>query len=101
MTVPFFSSLQMPIKKAIATSAGTGVIITIIGALSYLYFGLDEAFYNYSMGYIYLPAFGILAVTTAIAAPLGAHLAHHIHTEKLKRIFSVCLIVIGIAMMVR
>src|SRR6185436_5026643 len=42
MSVPFFLTVQIPMKKAIATSAGTGAIITFVGAVSYLYFGLDE-----------------------------------------------------------
>ncbi len=101
MTVPLFLHYKIPLKKAIGTSAATGVVITFVGAVSYLIFGLNEAFYSYSIGYIYLPAFAVLAVTTFFAAPLGAKLTQTIETSKLKKIFGIVLILTGIFMMAR
>lgn len=101
MTVPLFVHFKMPMKKAVGTSAATGVVITLIGAISYLIFGLDEAFYSKSAGYIYLPAFAVLAVTTFFAAPLGVRLTYKVSAKRLKKIFGIVLVITGIAMMIR
>jgi uncharacterized membrane protein YfcA len=97
-TTPLFVSFRMPMDRAIATSAATGVIITSIGALSYLIFGSSEAFYPNAIGYIYLPAFVILAVTAAVAAPYGASLTRRLPAERLKRMFALLLFVIALFM---
>jgi len=99
MTVPLFVAFKLPLKASVATSAATGFIITFAGAVSYLIFGLGEAYYSYTFGYIYLPAFSILAVTTFIAAPYGARMAHRMETDKLKKIFALSLLLVGIAML--
>ncbi|MBS0615592.1 MAG: sulfite exporter TauE/SafE family protein [Verrucomicrobia bacterium] len=98
MTMPVFLAFRMPMKKAVGTSAATGFIITTGGAISYLFFGLENNFYPHSIGYIYLPAFAILAVTTFFAAPFGARLTAVIPPEKLKKYFSIALMVAGILM---
>jgi uncharacterized membrane protein YfcA len=98
MTVPLFVAFKLPLKASVATSAATGFIITLAGAVSYLIFGLGEAYYSYTFGYIYLPAFVILAIATFVAAPYGARMAHRMETDKLKKIFALSLLFVGIAM---
>jgi uncharacterized protein len=98
MTVPLFVRLKIPLKSSVATSTATGFIISFLGALSYLILGLGETYYEMTIGFIYIPAFIVLAVTTFITAPFGARLAHRLHTDHLKKVFAVCLVVVGIAM---
>ena len=98
MTVPLFVAFKLPLKASVATSAATGFIITLAGAVSYLIFGLGDTYYSYTFGYIYLPAFVILAMTNFIAAPYGARLAHSMETDKLKKVFALSLLLVGIAM---
>ena len=101
LTVPIFLGFRMPMKKAVATSAATGFIVSVVGAISYLLLGLGQSFYPYTIGYIYLPAFVILSVTTFVAAPYGAKWAYEVETKKLLRYFAVSLFVIGLVMMVK
>lgn len=98
MTVPLFVRLKMPLKTSVATSTATGFIITLIGAVSYLVFGLGQSFYPKTVGFIYIPAFVTLAVTTSLTAPLGAKWAHKIKTDHLKKAFAISLLVIGVLM---
>jgi len=100
-SVPFLTHRSVPIKKAIGTASATSFIISIVGALSYLLFGFGEAYYPHTLGYIYLPAFGALAVFSVVSAPLGVKLAHRLHSEKLKKAFAVVLIIVGIFMFIR
>ena len=99
MTMPVFLAFRIPMVKAVATSAATGLIITACGALSYLFFGLGDNFYPHSIGYIYLPAFGVLAVTTFFAAPFGARLTTVISAQRLKKYFAIALMAAGILML--
>ena len=53
-----------------------------------------------SIGYVYLPAFAGIIVTSALFAPVGARLAHRLPTQVLKRVFAVFLAVVGVKMVV-
>ena len=99
MMVPLFIAFQMPMSKAVASSAATGFIISLGGAISYLAFGLGETIYPHTLGFIYLPAFFILSMMTFLAAPFGARMTHRIASDKLKKYFAICLIAVGIFIM--
>lgn len=101
LTVPLFAWLKMSIKASVASSTATGLIISLTGALSYLLFGLGETYYVDTLGFIYIPAFIVLAITTFVAAPFGAYLSHRLETHHLKKVFAVCLVIVGIAMVFR
>lgn len=101
MTVPLFVKLKIPMKSSVATSTATGFIISLLGALSYLVIGLGKTYYEMTIGYIYLPAFIVLAITTFVSAPYGARLAHRLDSGHLKKIFGACLVLVGIAMVFR
>lgn len=101
MTVPLFVKLKIPLKASVASSTATGFIISLLGALSYLILGLGETSYEYTIGFIFIPAFLVLATTTYLSAPWGAHLAHRLQTDHLKMIFAGCLVAIGFVMVLR
>jgi uncharacterized membrane protein YfcA len=52
-----------------------------------------------SLGFVYLPAFAIIATASLISAPLGAVLVQKLAVKKLKKIFALLLIAIGCRMM--
>lgn len=95
LTIPLFIKLKIPMKSAAATSTATGFIISFVGAFSYLFFGLGTNDYNMTIGYIYLPAFIVLAITTFITAPAGARLSQTLPTHRLKKVFALCLVFTG------
>lgn len=99
ITVPILTAHRYPEKKAIGTSAATGIAISFIGALSYLYFGMQEIELEYSIGYLYLPAFICVSIGGIIAAPFGVKLAHALPEQKVRKFFGLFLMVSGILMM--
>ncbi len=101
MMVPLFVKYKFPMKIAIGSAAATGFIVSLVGAVSFLLIGLEETYYENTIGYIYLPAFVILSITTMIAAPFGARMTHTIHSLKLKKYFALALIVLGLTMIIR
>lgn len=98
MTVPVLTLFQVPLKNAISTSAVTGFLIAVVGAVSFLYLGLDKETISGSLGYLYLPAFIPIGIAAALAAPFGAKLAYRLPQIVLSRIFGIFLIIVGITM---
>lgn len=100
LTVPFLSWCNVPIRRAVATSAACGLPIALAGGLGFVVTGLNAAdLPDGSLGYVYGPALVGIAAASMLSAPLGARLAHTLPTELLKKIFAVFLAVIGAKML--
>ncbi|MFC7290621.1 sulfite exporter TauE/SafE family protein [Hirschia litorea] len=89
-----------PIHQAIGTSAGFGAAIGLPAALGYAYSGGSvENLPPYSMGYLSLPGFVLIALMTTTLAPLGARIAHGMNGGLLRRVFGVLLILTALNML--
>lgn len=97
-TVPLLISYRYPLQKVVGTSAAMGLLITCLAAVAYLYFGISEINLPWHIGYIYLPAFVTIGLTTVFVTPFGAKLAHTLDAKRLKKIFAAVLILVGILM---
>jgi len=89
ISVPFMTWCNVPIHNAIATSAALGFPIALVNVMGYTISG--QAVQNLpegALGYIWLPALGVIAVCSFLTAPLGAKAAHNIPVNKLKRVFA-------------
>jgi uncharacterized protein len=84
-----------PIHKAVATSAGIGVPITIAGALGYVLAGLPHqaALPVLSLGFVSLIGVALIAPISSWVAPMGARLAHALPRRQLEIGFGIFLIV--------
>lgn len=97
LNVPFLAWRNVPMQKAVATAAACGLPIAVVGALSNIYTGWGEAgLPEYAIGYVYLPAFLGVTVSSALFARFGAKLAHRLPPLVLKRIFAGFLFLIGL-----
>jgi uncharacterized membrane protein YfcA len=100
LSVTYLSYKNLNMKKAIGTSAAIGLPIAIAGTLGYLISGwaktLDDA---YTVGFIYIPAFVVIAITSFIAAPYGVRCAHYLPDVHLKKIFALISLVLSIKML--
>src|SRR4029077_15839273 len=67
-----------PIHNAVATSAGLGVPITIVGTLGYIAAGLphEALLPPLSLGFVSLIGLAVMAPLSSLTAPYGARLAH-------------------------
>jgi uncharacterized membrane protein YfcA len=101
LSVPFMIWCNIPVHRAIGTSAAIGLPIAVAGAFGYVFNGWnDPNLPDYALGYVYLPAlFGIAAVSV-LTAPLGVRLAHSLPVGRLKKIFALLLIVVGTRMLI-
>ena len=85
------------IHQAVATSAGLGVPITIVGTLGYVLAGLHDGALlpPFSLGFVSLIGVVIMAPVSSFAAPYGARLAHRLSRRTLEIAFSIFLLLIS------
>jgi uncharacterized membrane protein YfcA len=99
----FMTFYNRPIHQAVATSSGLGVLISIPGALGYVYAGWPRAA-EYpdiaalqpplALGYVSLLGFLLFIPTSIVAAPMGVRLAHSLSRRKLEVAFGLFLLII-------
>lgn len=99
MTVPFLHWFNVPMQKAVATSAACGFPIALVGTLSYVYTGWGQQLNDkLSFGYLHLYALVFIASSSFIFATLGAKVAHSISETKLRLSFALLLFVLSVTM---
>jgi len=89
VSVPFMTWCNVPIHNAVATSAALGFPIALANVIGYVLGGQSVADLPAgSLGYVWLPALGVIATCSVLTAPLGAKAAHNLPVKKLKRVFA-------------
>lgn len=101
LTVPFLSMCNVKLQYAIGTAAAVGFPIAVAGTIGYIVNGMlqTQLLPDYSLGYIYLPALGWIAMASMFTAPLGARMTHRIQTATLRNIFVILLYFLGTKML--
>lgn len=93
-----------PIHQAIGTSAGLAVLISIPGALGYIYAGWPAASrfpevaalqLPFSIGYVSLIGALLVMPTSLLVAPLGVKVAHFLTKRKLEVAFGCYLLIVS------
>ena len=86
-----------PMQRAVATSSGFGPIISIPGALGFVWAGWDAAGRPPgSLGYVSLLGALLIIPTSVLAAPLGVRIAHGISRRSLELAFAAFLTLVAI-----
>jgi uncharacterized membrane protein YfcA len=99
VTNPFLLWRGVNIRNSVATSAACTLPVAMASACGFLLAGLNTpGLPAGSTGYIYWPAVAGISVGSVLTAPLGAHLAHTVPVEQLRRAFAVLLLFVGIRM---
>jgi len=82
--------------KAVATSAGLGVPITIAGTIGYMLAGLPKQALMppLSIGFVSLIGFALMAPVASFTAPYGARLAHALSKRRLEIAFGIFLLIV-------
>ena len=91
-----------PIHNAVATSAGLGVPITIVGTLGYILAGLPHQALlpPLSLGFVSLIGLAVMAPLSSLTAPYGAQLAHRLSRRALEIAFAIFLILVSLRFLV-
>jgi len=93
----FMTFYGRPIHQAVATSSGLGVLISIPGALGFIYAGWPkmDVLPPLSLGYVSLIGFILFIPTSIWTAPIGARLAHRLSKRKLEVVFGLFLLLVA------
>jgi len=98
--VPVLTLLGVPIRRAVGTAAGLGVLIAVPGTLGFVVSGLGvPGRPPLSLGYVNLPSLALIAPATMLAAPLGARAAHALPRARLRALFALFLGLTGLRML--
>ena len=93
-------ALGFRMHNAVATSLAAIIFTSLGGVTGYIINGLNVAnLPAYSIGYVYPPAWFLLALTSITMAQLGAITAHKLPAKQLRYIFVVLLFFIGLRML--
>ncbi len=94
----FFTLYGQPMQRAVATSAGIGVPVTIVGTIGYIIAGWPQmaALPPLSLGYVSLVGFAVMAPVSSLVAPYGARLAHWMPKRSLEIAFGIFLLSVSI-----
>ncbi len=97
--VPILSMFGYPIRRAVATASAFGLIISIPATIGFVLGGWNDARVPpFSLGYVSLVGFALIAPTSILATPWGVKLAHTIPPLWLKRAFAVFLAITSLRM---
>lgn len=100
VSVPFMSWCNVPIHNAVATSAALGFPIALANTVGYIIGGWHlPAALPGAVGYLYLPALGLIALSSVAMAPLGARAAHAMDVAQLKKAFAGLLYLLAVYML--
>jgi uncharacterized membrane protein YfcA len=87
-----------PIHNAVATSAAVGVPITVAGVIGYILAGLPQQALMppFSLGFVSLIGFALMAPVASFVAPYGARLAHALPKRRLEIAFAIFLLAVSL-----
>jgi hypothetical protein len=92
-------ALRFKMHNAVANSLAVMVFSSLGGIVGYIVNGSGVAGrLDYSLGYINLPSWLLLAVPSAVMAQVGAVIAHRIPRKPLMYIFIVIMLYMGLRM---
>ena len=99
MTVPYLAWQNIPMARAIGTSAAVGLPIALAGTVGFIINGHGERITTEITGFIYWPAVLIISIASFICAPLGVKLAHTLPVAILKKVFACLVLFLSLRML--
>lgn len=100
LLVTYLSYKNIDMKKAVGTSAAIGFPIAIAGTVGYMISEWSKTMSApYTFGFIYIPAFLVISITSLIAAPIGAGYSTNLPEKQLKKIFAIVSLLLSMKML--
>src|SRR5690606_19693072 len=91
---------NLDMKKAIGTSAAIGLSIAITGTLGYAISGWNKtASDSYTLGFIYIPAFIVISLSSIAAAAYGVKWAHRLPDSSLRKLLGIISLLLSVKML--
>ena len=91
--IPYLQRFSMAMFRVIGTSTTGAAIYSVSAVVGYMSSGWSATHLpKGAVGYVYVPAFGVMALAMALAVPLGVHLARRMNDRLLRRMFALFLL---------
>lgn len=91
--IPYLSRFDLPLRTVIGTSTAGAAVYSVFGMLGYVSAGWGQpGLPPWSLGFVYLPAFALMAAVGALCAPLGVRLAGHVNDQLLRWVMAAFLL---------
>lgn len=101
MTIPFMTACNVPLKRALGTAAAIGFPLGLTASAGYVVAGLQAGpLPQYCLGFVYLPALGLIVLPSMLAAPLGARVSHRMPVRQLRIAFALTLYALSVRMLI-
>ena len=101
-SIPYLSRFDLSLRTVIATSTVAAALYSLFAAMGHVTAGLGVADRpEWSLGFVYLPAFVVMSVAGAIAGPLGVKLAARVSELWLRRVLTIFLTVSALVVALR
>ncbi|QEM80876.1 sulfite exporter TauE/SafE family protein [Halomonas binhaiensis] len=101
LNVPWLLRCGASMTQAVGTSAACGLPIAVVGAVTFIITGWGNAqLPPGAIGFVMLPAFIGIVVTSVPSARVGVMLAHRLPSRVLKLSFAVLLTVVGLGFLI-
>ncbi|NOZ43362.1 MAG: sulfite exporter TauE/SafE family protein [Alphaproteobacteria bacterium] len=102
LNVTALTIFNVPIHRAVGTSAFFGLLIAVPGTIGFMITGIGHPLLPPgSVGFVNVIGFAILSPATFVAAPFGARIAHALSQRQLSMIFGGFLLIVAVRMLYR
>ena len=102
MIVPFLIWCNIPVNRAIGTSAAIGFPIAVGGTIGYIATGLGiSTLPSPNLGFVYLPSLFWIALASVITAPFGAKIAHRMNVGLLRKLLAILMLATATYLLIR
>lgn len=100
LTIPYLTYFNVPIRQAMAASTACGIVISVVGMLSFIVIGWHKPDAPaWSSGYVYWPAVLMITLLSPWFVALGSRWSHHLPVITLRRIFGIFIFLVGLEML--
>jgi uncharacterized membrane protein YfcA len=100
LNVPFMTLNGVSIHQAVGSASAMGILIAIPGAIGFMVIGMDASgLPPFSFGFVNWLALLAVAPLSILAAPWGARLAHKLPVKRLRAVFAIFILIVGIEML--
>jgi uncharacterized protein len=97
LTVPLLIARGTLPVRAVASASASGIFIALAATVTFATQNTGAVVMPSGItGYVHWPAALVMAAASIVAAPFGAKLAHRLPAQKLKRVFALFLLLVGI-----
>lgn len=100
LSVPLLTWCSVPVRSAIGSAAALGFPIAVAGTAAFIVSGAHvSSLPPLTLGFVHLPAVGVVAAGSVLCAPLGAAVSHRLPISALRRLFAIALYGVAAKMM--